>query len=77
MFNYKVEKIESHSWLREQSIPDHNVTLHHSDPLVAWVESKHNIDKIYMVWHSDSNFAMCDCNWEKMDICASMPLRLA
>ena len=74
--NFRVEKIEAQSWLRAQSIPDDNVTLHQSDPSMAWVQSQHDEMKIYMVWQSGPNFAMCNCNWEKMDICANMSLRL-
>ena len=61
--NDKVDKIEGHSWLRAQSILDHNVTLHHSDPSIARVQSQHDIEKSYMVWQSSPNFSMCDCSW--------------
>jgi len=60
--NYRVEKMETQSWLRAQSIPDDDVTLHHSDPSITWVQSQHHIEKRYMVWKSGPNFAMCDCN---------------
>jgi len=63
--NFRVEKIEAQSWLRAQSIPDDNVTLHQSDPSMAWVQSQHDEMKRYMVWQSGPNFAMCDCNWAK------------
>ena len=63
--NYKVEKIEAHSWLRAQSIPDHIVMIHHSYPSIAWVQSQHDIEKSYMVSQLGPNFVMCDCNWEK------------
>jgi hypothetical protein len=56
--NYKVEKIKAHSWIRAQSVPDRHVTLHHSDLSIAWVQSQHDNEKIYMVWNSDSNFSM-------------------
>ena len=39
--------------------------MHHSNSLIAWVQSQHDIDKSYMVCHSSSNFAMCDCDWAK------------
>ena len=60
-----MEKIEAQSWLIAQSIPDDNVTLHHSYPSMTWVQSQHDEMKRYMVWKSGPNFAMCDCNWEK------------
>ena len=41
--------MEAHSWLRPQSIPNDNVTLHHSDPPMAWVQIQHDEVKIYMV----------------------------
>ena len=63
--NYRVEKIEAHSQLRAQSILDDNVTLHHSYPSMAWVQSQHDEMKRYMVWKSCPKFSMCDCNWEK------------